>query len=287
MSGSPSSLARSYLYVPGHRAVLLAKARSSSADAIVIDLEDAVPELDKSRARGTAADAAVTAGRQHLWVRINAVATGCVADDIAAAAGPHLVGVRVPKVESVDEVQAVASELADHGCAAAIHCMIESALGLERIFQVARADSAVTGVSLGEADLGADLGTDLDEGLLYARSRCVAAARAAGLAPPVQSVFINVTDEDGLRRTTELGRGLGFFGRSAVHPRQLAVINDVYTPSADLVRRAQELIDALERAVARGSSAFVMPDGRFVDAAVVASARRTLELSGSVRPEAP
>jgi len=283
---APAPLARSYLYVPGNRPERFAKALGSAADAVVIDLEDAVPPQEKASARESVAQALRSPPRGQIWVRVNAVASGLAGDDIAAAASPNLTGVRIAKVESADDVRYVASALASAGCGARIQCLIESALGLERIAELARADAAVSGVALGETDLAADLGTETDEGLHYARGRCVVAARAAGLAPPVQSVFVDVGDEDGLRRSTEAGRALGFVGRSAIHPRQLEVINDVFTPGAERVRDARELIEALERASDAGSSAFLLANGRFVDPAVVEAARRTLDLAARLGPEA-
>jgi citrate lyase subunit beta/citryl-CoA lyase len=272
-------LARSYLYVPGNRPDRIAKARDSAADAVVIDLEDAVPPQERPRAREAVAEALRKPAAQQIWVRVNPVASGVTADDIAAAASPNLTGVRIAKVDSAADVQFVAARLAAAGCDARIQCLIESAAGLERIAEVARADPMVAGVALGEADLAADLGVETDEGLQYARGRCVVAARAAGLAPPVQSVFIDLVDEDGLRRSTKAGRALGFLGRSAIHPRQVAVINEVFTPGEARIRAARDLIDALERASAEGRAAFVLEGGRFVDPGVVESARRTLEIA--------
>ena len=275
----PQPVVRSYLYVPGHRADLVAKAHATVADAVVIDLEDGVPLTHKSLARQTVSQAVHGTCSRPLWVRISPPGMAGASDDLAAAAGPRLTGVRIAKVESREQVRAVAAQLDTLHCDAGIQCTIESALGVERIAEIARADERVTTIGLGEADLAADLGVETDEGLQYARGRCVVAAMAAGLAPPVQSVFRNLADLDELRRSTENGRGSGFLGRSAIHPRQLAVINAVYTPTNERVRDARKLIHELERSVAVGVSAFVLPDGRFVDLAVVASARRTLELS--------
>jgi citrate lyase subunit beta/citryl-CoA lyase len=98
----------------------------------------------------------------------------------------------------------------------------------------------------------------------------------------VQSVFTDLSDEDGLRRSTEAGRALGFFGRSAIHPRQVGVINEAFTPGEGRILAARELIEALERARAEGRAAFVLEDGRFVDPAVVESARRTLEIAARI-----
>jgi citrate lyase subunit beta/citryl-CoA lyase len=280
-------LARSWLYVPGDRAERVGTALRSPADAVVIDLEDAVAPAHKSNARDQTADLLGERQPKPVWVRINSLESGWARDDVEAIASPALSGVRIPKCESSESIREVANWLARSGLPVRIHALVESAVGLERIGELARAGETVWGVSLGEADLSADLGVDGDEGLLYARGRCVAASRAAGLAPPVQSVFPRLGDDAGLRASTELGRRLGFFGRSAIHPQQLPTINQVHTPSADVVTRARVLIDEMATAEARGVGAFVLADGRFVDRAVVADARRTVELATALERPRP
>ena len=274
-----TSLHRSWLYVPGNRPDRFASAATSGADAVVIDLEDAVPATAKDEARQAAAAYAVTAeAAVALYVRINHPRSPWARDDVTTVASPRLAGIRVPKVEDADEVRTVAGWLHDAGAPVPLYCLIESALGVERAYDICRADPLVAGLVLGEADLAADLGTSDDDGLRYARSRCVVAARAAGLPPPVQSVFPNVQDLDGLRTSCEQGRWLGFLGRSAIHPEQVPVINAAYTPSAAEVADARMLLESSQR---RDGEAFVLSDGRFVDAAVVEQARRTLALAAA------
>jgi citrate lyase subunit beta/citryl-CoA lyase len=267
-----SSPIRSWLYVPGHRPALGVKALEGEADAVVIDLEDAVPAADKDAARAEAARLLGDDSLRPAWVRVNPPASGGLEDDLVAIASPGLAGVRLPKAESSEQLDEVARLL---GGAAPVHCLIESALALERAYELA-SHPAVTGIGLGEADLKADLGVEGDDGLLYARSRCVAAAAAAGLDPPAQSVFTDLGDVDGLRSSTQLGRRLGFFGRSAIHPTQLGPIHEVFTPTRDEIDHARELVDALANGDA---SALTLPDGRFVDPAVAESSRRTLALA--------
>jgi citrate lyase subunit beta/citryl-CoA lyase len=173
----------------------------------------------------------------------------------------------------------VAQRLEKLGCEAGLQCLIESALGLEFAFEIARAHEKVVGMSLGEADLAADLGVRGDAGLLYARSRLVAATRAAGLPGPVQSVYTNVRDAEGLRRSTMEGKNMGFVGRSAIHPAQIEVINEVFTPTEEEVAEAKDLLARLEESTGTGTGAFALEDGRFVDEAVVGSARLTLALA--------
>ena len=125
----------------------------------------------------------------------------------------------------------------------------------------------------------ADLGVRDEAGLLYARSRLVVATRAAGLPGPVQSVYTNVRDEEGLRRSTEEGKKGGFVGRSAIHPNQLSTINEVFTPTEREIAEAEELLTRLKESAGSGTGAFALEDGRFVDEAVVGSARLTLALA--------
>ena len=278
-------LHRSWLYVPGNRPDRFDSAAASGADAVVIDLEDAVPATAKDEARqAAAAHAAKAATVVPLYVRINHPRSPWSRVDVAAVAVPALAGIRMPKVEDADEVRTVAGWLRDARVPLPLHCLIESALGVERAYDICRADPLVAGLVLGEADLAADLGTSDDDGLRYARSRCVVAARAAGLPPPVQSVYPNVRDLDGLRASCELGRRLGFLGRSAIHPKQVPVINAAYTPSEAEVADARSLLESAQR---RDGEAFVLPDGRFVDAAVMEQARRTLELAASRMADRP
>ena len=270
---------RSYLYVPGSDQRMMDKALMTDADALVFDLEDAVAPNRKGVAREQVAEVLRSRPRTPIVVRVNAVDSGLIDEDIAAIAGPWLAAVRLPKTESPEDVRHVADGLARLGCDAGIQCLLDSALGVERAFDIARAHGRVIGLGLGEADLRADLGASEDAGLSYARSRIVVAARAAGLPGPTQSVYTDIRDLDGLRRSTEEGKRMGFVGRSVIHPTQIAVVNEVFTPSEDEVRRARDLVDRLETAATAGMGAFALEDGRFLDRAVVEAARRTLALA--------
>jgi citrate lyase subunit beta / citryl-CoA lyase len=281
----PALPVRSYLYVPGNDARRIEKAFASEADAVILDLEDAIAPSRKEEARKTVADMLRSKQEKPVFVRINAPGSALAEEDIEAVVGLSLSGLRLPKAESPEAVRRVAERLENLGCEAGIQCLIESALGLELAFEIARAHEKVVGMSLGEADLAADLGVRGDAGLLYARSRVVAATRGAGLPSPVQSVYTNVRDKDGLRRSTEEGKNMGFVGRSAIHPAQIEVINEVFTPTEDEVAEAKELLSRLEESAGTGTGAFALEDGRFVDEAVVGSARLTLALARRDREE--
>ncbi|WP_245646797.1 HpcH/HpaI aldolase/citrate lyase family protein [Microtetraspora niveoalba] len=263
-----------WLYVPADRPDRVAKALAADADVVIVDLEDAVAPENKGRARAEAV-ALLATPQPRVQIRVNDVRTPYGQADLHALAAlvTGTCGVRLPKVESAAEVREIAAALPG----VPLHPLIESALGLERAFEIATACDAVASVGLGEADLRADLGVSSDGGLAWARSRIVVAARAAGLPAPSQSVYPDVRDLAGLAASCLEGRATGFRGRTAVHPAQLPVIVEAYRPSEAEIAAAQEVL------AAAGQGAVALPDGRFVDEAVVRQARRVLE---SARPAA-
>jgi citrate lyase subunit beta/citryl-CoA lyase len=264
---------RSWLYCPATRTDLIAKALRSSADAVVIDLEDAVPSESKNIARDNAVHILAQPRPKPVWVRMNTLDSPWGLDDARALSvvGPD--GVRVPKCRNVDEVRRV-GDLVD----CPLGLLIESAEGVEQAIRLAAAHQHVTYLALGEADLMADLRVRNPEALDWARMRIVVAARATGIASPVQSVHTKLSDLEGLRRTTVIGRDNGFFGRSVIHPSQLAIVNNVYTPSSAEVAEARRIVTLMEDAAAAGRATNVDKSGQFIDPAMVEQARWVIEL---------
>ncbi|WP_238016089.1 CoA ester lyase [Dactylosporangium sp. AC04546] len=265
------------LYVPGDRPDRFAKAVASGADAVILDLEDAVAVPRKPYARAAVAEFLSGSHPVPVLVRVNDL-DGPQADADRAtlaglADGARPAGLKVPKVESRRGLGALAAQVR-----VPLHPLIESALGVEAAHAVAT-HPAVASIGLGEADLRSDLGADGDEALAWVRGRIVVAARAAGLPAPAMSVYPNVTDLDGLAASCAAGRRLGFLGRAAIHPRQLPVIVAAFRPSAQDVALAETLLAALAEARQHDSGTAVLPDGRFADRAMVAAARRTLDLA--------
>ena len=265
-----------WLYVPGDREDRIPKAFASGADVVVIDLEDAVAPGGKDAAR-RAAEHAAAGSSTPCQVRVNAFGSPWAEADLAMVAGlPGHVGVRVPKCEQPADVVRVAEAVGPRP----LHLLVESARGVEAAHELARAHEQVATIGLGEADLRADLGVTDERGLLFARSRVVVAAAAAGLEPPSMSVFTDVRDLDALRQSCIEGRRLGLVGRAAIHPVQLTVIEDVFVPSPAEIARAREVVEAAAAAAATGRGAVALADGRFVDEAVVRQARRLLARAG-------
>jgi citrate lyase subunit beta/citryl-CoA lyase len=253
----------------------VAKALAASADAVVVDLEDAVPPDQKAAARETARRLSAEGPHERpLWVRVNDPTGPWGADDVDALAGSGLAGLRLPRCEDPDVVREVATR-----AGLPLQLLLESAAGLARAAELATAHPLVAGLVLGEADLSADLRVTGDDGLAWARGWVVVAARAAGLPSPVQSVYTDVADLDGLRASTERARATGFVGRSVVHPRQIAVVHEVFTPTAAEVAAARAVLTAAARAQRAGEVAVLDDNGRFVDPAVVRRARLVLDLT--------
>jgi citrate lyase subunit beta/citryl-CoA lyase len=267
------------LYVPANRPDRFAKAVAAGPDLVVFDLEDAVPVADKADARGWAVAWVAAHAGDRVEIRVNALTSPWIEDDLAAICAVPEVRLRVPKVESAADIHAVLEKVPS----ARITALIESPLGLERAFEIATADPRVVAVALGEADLSSALGVDGPEGLAWARGRVVSASRAAGLGAPMMSVYPQVHDLDGLRRTSEQGRALGFVGRTAIHPRQLATIVAAFTPTPAEIDAAETLLAAVDKAEVADGGVVVLPDGRMVDPAMIGRAREVTALLREIR----
>lgn len=266
------------LYAPADRPDRFGKALDAGADAVIVDLEDAVTASrkdDARRALGTFAEewSARGTARPAVQVRVNAIGSRWHDDDLAAlAALPQEVDVRLPKTQSAADVQAVRAALPSRR----VHALIETPLAVERAYEIA--SSGVASVGAGEADLrsalGIPAGTAGEPGLLYSRSRLVNAAAAAELPSPLMAVWADVADLDGLEQSCRAGKALGYAGRTVVHPRQIALVRRVFTPTPAEVERAQRIIDQVAAAAADGAGAFVLDDGTFIDVAMVRGAER-------------
>ena len=277
-------------FVPGGNERFWTKALAGAADTLVIDLEDSVPTPRKPAARAAAIEwladrgpLATTPGRETM-VRVNAVATPWGREDVEAiaAAGPD--SLMIPKVDGTADLDTVAGWLTVAGGGAAITLFpvaTETALGALNVHAVA-AHPRVDGLCWGAEDLSAQLGATSSrrpDGSLRplfetVRHLCLLGAAAAGVAA-VDAVFTDVRDLAGLRRECEDAAAMGFTGKITVHPDQVEVVNEAFTPTADALERAQALVDAFAVNESAGRSAFLF-DGEMVDAPHLARARRLL-----------
>lgn len=289
-----AKLRRSYLFAPGNNEKLLSKVFHAGADAVVLDLEDAVPASQKDTARERVREALARldpTGSPAVFVRVNHPSTPWCEQDVAAVASPVLAGVRIPKANGIDDVERVAGLLDRNEPRAGVEpgstplvCTIESALGAMNLERIA-GGRRVLGFAYGASDLSRDLGIEPSPDeveTLYVRSRMVTVSAAMGLQPPIASVQTDLADSQRLRATTLAARRLGFFGRSCIHPKQLPIVHEVFTPAPERVARAREIVQAYREHAAAGSGSFSLPDGQFVDEAVARQAEAIVQLAESL-----
>lgn len=263
--------ARSLLFVPGNDEHKLEKALGAGADAVVADLEDAVPAPEKPAARQLVAAVLAEAETPSLLaVRINGVGTPFWEDDIRAVAGLELGAVMLPKA-SPDSVAA----LGDPG--APVIAIAETALGVKRAYETASSPH-VAALVLGAVDLGLELGIEPRQDgqeVLFARSQLVLDSAAARIRAPFDQVYLATRDDEGLEAECRLARSLGLRGKACIHPAQIEVVNRVFSPRADEVERARRVVEAYEQAAEEGRGAVGL-DGEMVDLPVVERAKQIL-----------
>jgi citrate lyase subunit beta / citryl-CoA lyase len=277
---------RSMLFTPGNRLDMLAKAVHSGTDAVIVDLEDSVSVDNKPEARANLDQ--LPESPVPYYVRTNAVETGLLWDDVVAAGRSPAVGLIIPKAEDPAVISQVdgaltAMELTTGKARESITLipLIESALGVRLTYEIALASERVECVMFGggeQGDLVADLGvewTPEGTGLMQARSQVLLSSRAAGVPYPMEAVFMDFRNPDGLRVECELARTLGYVGKVAIHPSQIEVINDVFTPSAEVVDYQRKVLTAFEEAEAEGKASIAV-DGKMVDYAVARVAKAIL-----------
>lgn len=263
------------LYSPADRPDRVRRALDGDADVVIVDLEDAITPVRKDEARGGVPSLGLPNG-PDVQIRVNAPGTPWHSGDIEMIRSlPAEIGVRLPKCESPQVVRDVAERVGGRP----LHLLVESAVGVEAAFELAGCHHTVASVALGEADLLADLRAFDPAALGWARGRILVAAAAAGLPSPTMSVYTDHRDSDGLRRSCEEGRRLGFLGRTAIHPDQLSVIREAFRPSDSEVDTARSVIAAAEEGARVGRGAIALPSGKFVDAAVLRQAVTVVALA--------
>ena len=267
---------RSFLYVPGDRADRVTKALTAGADAVLVDLEDAVAPAAKTTAREVVLRVISSRPAQgpQLWVRLNA---GDIGREDVAALAPAVAGLDGLVLAKCDDPEWLDEVGASFPHPLALSPLVESALAIRRLDALC-SHPRVTQCQLGEIDLLADLGVQPDAtgALNHARNELVFASAAAGILPPIGGVFTAVHDIERLTADSDLLARNGFFGRPALHPVQVPVINTAFRPSAEEMAIAASLVAYYDNALRLGRGAVTDEDGRMIDEAVVRRARRLL-----------
>ncbi|MEB0058453.1 MULTISPECIES: CoA ester lyase [unclassified Variovorax] len=258
---------RSYLFVPGDRPDRFDKAWTSAADAVILDLEDAVDATRKMQAR--AAVLAWLSPEHPVLVRINSVDTSWYEDDLCLLQHPGVLGLMVPKAEQLDAALV-------HACTLHEKCLlpiVESARAFQHLAELA-STPRVERLAFGTIDFQVDTGISGDDDALhYFRSRLVLESRLAGLQPPLDGVTADIGNMDVLRADAERSRRFGFAGKLCIHPLQVAIVNEAFSPSAAEIAWAVQVMEA----IARSAGAAVAVEGKMVDRPVIMKAQRVLQ----------
>ena len=273
----PLGFCSNFLFVPGTRPERFIKAFDSGAAGVIIDLEDAVPEEDKKSARDAIRTAWPTFNaeqKKRLVIRTNAPGTPFYAADLILAQELDVGCLLIPKSESQDQINGAALILPN----TAIIPMIETAIGLDRLREIANANQVIR-LALGNLDLQADLGMvcDLQETQLHtARYQIVLASRVAQIAPPIDGVTPSTDDIQRISDDAERAKRLGFGGKLCIHPKQVLLVQNAFMPTEEEVAWAQRVIEADQAS----KGAAIKLDGRMIDRPVVLLAQGTIALAG-------
>jgi citrate lyase subunit beta/citryl-CoA lyase len=281
----------SRLYLPGNSPSMMLNAGIHQPDGIILDLEDSVAPDRKAEARLLVRNALCQVdfyGAERM-VRINQLPAGL--EDLDAVVPHQLHLVLLPKCEHASQVlevdERIRNILKKHKQEREIYLMpiIESCLGVENAFEIASAADSVVALAIGLEDYTADLGvkrTEAGEESLYARTRLVNACKAAGIQP-IDSVYSDVANMEGLKRNVLNSRSLGFEGMGCIHPRQVPVIQEAFIPGEDEIEKARRIVEAFEEAQARGSGVVAL-GSKMIDPPVVKRALKTLDLAAKLKP---
>lgn len=278
-------LARSWMFVPGSSRRRLDKVRELAADMIIYDLEDAVPLQEKVGARDMVRLALRENDSRLQYVRVNDPSTPFYLDDLNGTIGRGLTGIVLPKAANRQQILAADAHLTQLEHHLNLPCgsteivpLIETAAGLYHAYDIASASPRVKRLAFGSVDFALDIGARLTrEGteLLFARSQLVVISRAAGIEPPIDAVFADVKDAEGLAHEARLARQLGFQGKLVIHPDQIPIVHDAFSPTAEEIAEAKAVAATFDEALASGSAA-IQVNGKLVDYPVAERAKRIL-----------
>ena len=283
------------MFAPGNHARRVEKALTLDADAVILDLEDAVATAEKVATRAAIASVLTKPRTSLLYVRVNAIDTEFCCEDLVAVARRGLDGIILPKVES-PTMLAIADYLLkeierEHGLpyrSVDLIPIIETARGLTQLEAILAAETRVKRIAFGAGDFTLDVNMQWkrDEAeLSYARARIVTASRAAGLEAPLDTVWVDLQDGPGLEASARAALACGFQGKMCIHPNQVARVNRVFTPSDDEIAFAERVAAAFKKAEAEGVASIQL-DGKFIDYPIVYRAQRLLEKLAAIRARA-
>ena len=281
---------RSPLFVPGNQPNMLEKALGLTPDAYVPDLEDSVPVNEKENARKVTASflPKLAAAGPLVIPRVNSLDTGLLEDDLAAIVGPHIFGISVGKINSAQDVEQISGVVETLERKANLEegrvklmLWIETALAIVNAYQICAASPRIAAVAFGAEDFTNDMGIERSDDELqttYAKSAVCIAARAANV-PALDTPYFSFRDPEGLRKDVVIARLYGFRGKFAIHPAQIDIINEVFSPSSEEIEHARRVVAASDKAEREGRGSTSL-DGKVIDVPVVKRARNLLDIAG-------
>ena len=282
------SVYRSFLFAPGNHPRRVEKAMSLDADATILDLEDACPIAEKKATRAVVVAAYQKPKKCLGYVRVNAMSTEWSYGDIVAVVQKGIDGIILPKLESVDEIRAaewlISNLERERGLKSGgfdVIPIIETAKGLANIRAICAAGTRVKRIAFGAGDFTLDLNitwTRSEAELLPYRSECVLASRAAGIEPPIDTVWVDLKDGEGFRQSVAAIKGLGFQGKLCIYPDQVPVVNEMLAPTAAEAEWCRRVIVAFKEAEKAGSASIQL-DGKFIDYPIVYRAERVIAMA--------
>lgn len=297
------SVYRTFLFAPGNHPRRVEKAFTLGADAVILDLEDAVANAEKIATRKTVIEALSKPRTSLGYIRVNAIGTQWCFGDLQAVIGPWLDGIVLPKVEHAADLRAIDWVITnlerERGLPPGkidLMPIIETAAGFSRLDRILAGRHLkdypgpwrVRRISFGAGDFTNDVGmtwTPEEAELSEMRARMILASRSAGLEPPIDTVWIHLKEHEWYRKSVERSLRMGFQGRLCIHPDQIAVTNDIFTPTEAELAKAERIVAAFKQAEAQGLAA-IQVDGVFVDYPIVYRAQRTLAAIAAIRAKA-
>ena len=286
---------RTFLFVPGSNARQVEKALGLHADAVILDLEDAVAISEKRATRGLIVQALQRPRRSKGYVRINAMDTEFCYGDLVTVIGPGLDGIVLPKIETAADLLAadwlITQLERERGLPArSIELMpiVETGRGIDNARELAQAGSRVRRFAFGAGDFTTDMNVTWsgdERECEYARYRLATASRAAGIEAPIDSVYARLNEPEGLKRSATFARTIGFQGKMCIHPDQISVINDIFSPSDAEITFSQRVVAAFTAAEREGKAAIQL-DGKLIDYPILYRAQRVLEAAREITESA-
>ena len=274
---------RSFIFSPGLNPAMFPKALNSGTDIVCVELEDGIAPKDKAAARSNAislfAEPQADDGVERI-VRINCLRTAFGLDDVQAVleAETPPPALMLPKVMTPDEVAWLDDLLSERGHDIRLHVIIETNAGLEAAYEIAQSSPRIDALFFGGVDMAAELRCENAWGpLLYARSRVVHAAAAAGI-DAIDVPYLDLEDLDGMKKEAELARDLGFSGKGSIHPKQIPILNGVFTPDEAKVARAHRILDEF----AAADTGLVVVDGKLIEKPVLREMERIVSIAARV-----